>query len=115
MVDNALKAWELLQAEGIHVRVIDMFTWKPLDEKLVLKAAIETGAIVSAENHFVDSGLGSAIADLLAREKPTVQEFVGIHDRFGQVGKQNELEKEYHLTAEDIVLAVKKAIDRKKV
>ncbi|MBQ6560372.1 MAG: alpha-ketoacid dehydrogenase subunit beta [Erysipelotrichaceae bacterium] len=115
MIDNALKAYELLETEDIHVRVIDMFTWKPLDEQLVLKAAEETGAIVSAENHFVGSGLGSAIANLLAERKPTVQEYIGIHNRYGQVGAQEELEKEYGLTAEDIAAAVRKAIERKKM
>jgi len=115
MIDNALKAWELLEAEGIHARLIDMFTWKPLDEQLVLKAAEETGAIVTAENHFIGSGLGSAVAQLLSEKKPTVQEFIGIHDQYGQVGKQEELEREYHLSAEDIVSAVRKAIDRKRI
>ncbi len=115
MIDNALKAYEILEKEGIHVRVIDMYTWKPLDEQLVLKAAEETGAIVSAENHFVGSGLGSAIANLLAERRPTIQEFIGIHDRYGQVGKQEELEKEYGLTAEDIAAAVRKTIERKKI
>ena len=114
MVDNALRAYELLEEEGIHVRVIDMFTWKPLDEELVKKAAEETGAIVTAENHQVGSGLGSAVANVLASEKNAVQEMVGIQNRFGQVGQQAELEKEYGLTAEDIVAAVKRAIAHKK-
>ena len=113
LVDEALKAQELLAAEGISVRVIDMFTWKPLDEELVLKAAAETGAIVTAENHNVTCGLGSAVANCLAKNRPTVQEFVGVQDRFGQVGPQSFLMDEYGLRAANIVEAVKRAISRK--
>ena len=113
MVDESLKAYEALQAEGIHVRVIDMFTWKPLDEELVLKAAKETGAIVTAENHNVTCGLGSVVANCLAKNRPTVQEFVGVQDQFGQVGPQAYLMDTYGLRAANIVEAVKKAIARK--
>lgn len=113
MVDEALKAYEALQAEGISVRVIDMFTWKPLDEELVAKAAKETGAIVTAENHNVTCGLGSAVAKCLTRRQPVVQEFVGVQDRFGQVGPQDFLMDEYGLRAANIVSAVKAAIARK--
>ena len=113
MVDESLKAYEALQAEGIHVRVIDMFTWKPLDEELVLKAAKETGAIVTAENHNTCCGLGSVVANCLAKNCPTVQEFVGVQDEFGQVGPQAFLMDTYGLRAANIVEAVKKAISRK--
>ncbi len=113
LVDEALKAQEALAAEGISIRVIDMFTWKPLDEDLVVKAAAETGAIVTAENHNVTCGLGAAVAGCLARKRPTVQEFVGVQDRFGQVGPQSFLMDEYGLRAADIVAAVKRAISRK--
>ncbi len=113
MVDESLKAYEALQAEGINVRVIDMFTWKPLDEELVIKAAKETGAIVTAENHNVTCGLGSVVANCLAKNCPTVQEFVGVQDQFGQVGPQDFLMDEYGLRAANIVAAVKKAVSRK--
>ena len=113
MVDESLKAYEALQAEGISVRVIDMFTWKPLDEELVIKAAKETGAIVTAENHNVTCGLGSVVANCLAKNCPTIQEFVGVQDQFGQVGPQDFLMDEYGLRAANIVSAVKKAISRK--
>lgn len=113
MVDESLKAYEALQAEGISVRVIDMFTWKPLDEELVIKAAAQTGAIVTAENHNVACGLGSVVANCLAKNKPTIQEFVGVQDRFGQVGPQDFLMDEYGLRAANVVAAVKKAIARK--
>lgn len=113
MVDESLKAYEALAAEGISVRVIDMFTWKPLDEELVLKAARETGAVVTAENHNVACGLGSVVASCLAKSCPTVQEFVGVQDEFGQVGPQDFLMDEYGLRAANIVAAVKKAVSRK--
>ena len=113
MVDEALKAYEALDAEGIAVRVVDMFTWKPLDEELVLRCTAETGAIVTAENHNVVCGLGSAVANCLAKNHPTVQEFVGVQDMFGQVGPQSFLMDEYGLRAANIVAAVKKAIGRK--
>ena len=113
MVDESLKAYEALQAEGISVRVIDMFTWKPLDEELVIKAAKETGAIVTAENHNVTCGLGSVVANCLAKNCPTIQEFVGVQDQFGQVGPQDFLMDEYGLRADNIVAAVKKAVARK--
>ena len=113
MVDESLKAYDALAAEGISVRVIDMFTWKPLDEELVVKAAKETGAIVTAENHNVTCGLGSVVANCLAKNAPTVQEFVGVMDQFGQVGPQDFLMDEYGLRCANIVAAVKKAISRK--
>ena len=113
MVDESLKAYEALQAEGISVRVVDMFTWKPLDEALVLKAAKETGAIVTAENHNVTCGLGSMVANCLAKNRPTVQEFVGVQDLFGQVGPQGFLMDTYGLRAANIVEAVKGTIRRK--
>lgn len=113
MVDESLKAYETLAAEGISVRVIDMFTWKPLDEELVIKAAKETGAIVTAENHNVTCGLGSVVANCLAKNLPTIQEFVGVQDQFGQVGPQDFLMDEYGLRAANIVAAVKKAVARK--
>ena len=113
MVDESLKAYEALKEEGINVRVVDMFTWKPLDEELVVKCAKETGAIVTAENHNVTCGLGSVVANCLAKNCPTVQEFVGVQDLFGQVGPQAYLMDTYGLRAANIVEAVKKAIARK--
>lgn len=113
LVDEALKAEEALAAKGISARVIDMHTWKPLDEDLVVKAAKETGAIVTAENHQVSCGLGSAVANVLVEKCLVPQERIGIQNRFGQVGPQDFLMKEYNLTAEDIVAAAEKAIARK--
>ena len=113
MVDEALKAQEALAAEGISAKVIDMFTWKPLDDELIAAAAKETGCIVTAENHQLKCGLGAAVAQSLAKSCPVPMEMVGVEDRFGQVGAQKFLQEEYGLTAAHIVEAAKKAISRK--
>ena len=113
LLDEALKAYEQLQAQGIQARVVDMFTWKPIDQELIIRCARETGAIVTAENHNVVCGLGSAVANVLAKNAPCVQEFVGVQDRFGQVGPQDFLMDEYGLRAANIVQAAQKAISRK--
>lgn len=113
MVDEALKAEEKLAAEGISARVIDMFTWKPIDEDLIVKAAKETGAIVTAENHNCTCGLGSAVARVVTASVPVPVEMVGVHDLFGQVGPENYLREAYKLTADEIVAQAKKAISRK--
>ena len=113
LVDEALKAEEMLAAKGISTRVIDMHTWKPLDEELVLRAAAETGCIVTAENHQVGTGLGSAITNLTSAKNPVPVERIGIQNRFGQVGPQDFLMQQYNLTAEDIVAAALRAIARR--
>ena len=113
MVDEALKAQEQLAAEGISAKVIDMFTWKPLDEQLILDSAAECGAIVTAENHQVKVGLGSAVANVVIKNNPVPMEMVGVEDRFGQGGAESFLREEYGLTAAHIVEAAKKAIARK--
>jgi len=113
MVAEALKAAEALKSEGISSRVVDMFTWKPIDAKLVSDCAVSTGAIVTAENHNVVGGLGSAVAEAAALSHPVPIEMVGIKDRFGQVGTEDFLRKEYNLTVEAIVEAAKRAVARK--
>ena len=102
MVDEALKAQEQLAAEGISAKVIDMFTWKPLDEQLILDSAAECGAIVTAENHQVKVGLGSAVANVVIKNNPVPMEMVGVEDRFGQVGAESFLREEYGLTRSKI-------------
>lgn len=113
MVDEALKAQEQLAAEGISAKVIDMFTWKPIDEQLIIDSVKECGCVVTAENHQRGCGLGSAVANVMAMNCPAPLEMVGIEDRFGQVGAESFLRKEYGLTAEHIVESAKKAISRK--
>jgi transketolase len=107
MVNEALIASETLKAEGIDVRVLDMHTIKPIDEEAIISAAKETKGIVTAEEHTVMGGLGSAVSEVIVRNHPVPMEFVGIKDVFGQSGKPAELLKEYNLTADDIVKAVK--------
>ena len=114
LVDEALKAAELLEsAQKINARVLDIHTWKPLDEALILKAAAETGCIVTAENHQVSCGLGSAVANLLSQKCPVPLERIGIQDRFGQVGPQPFLMEQYNLTAKDIAAAAVKTMSRR--
>ena len=113
MVAEALTAATILKAEGISVRVVDMFTWKPMDSELVEKCARETGAIVTAENHNIYGGLGAAVAETVVRTCPVPMEMVGVTDRFGQVGTQAFLQEEYNLTSAAIIDACKRAIARK--
>ncbi len=111
---NALRAAEELAAEGVQCTVINSHTIKPLDEKAILAAAQKTGAVVSVEEHQIAGGLGSAVAEVLARNYPVPQEFIGIHDRFGESGTANELIEAFGLGVSHIKAAVKKAISRKK-
>ena len=113
MVQEALKAQKLLEAEGISARVIDMHTIKPIDRDIILKAAEETGAIVTAEEHNVIGGLGAAVAEVLVQNKSVPTEFVGVQDTFGHSASPAELLKHYGLTPENIAEKAKKAISRK--
>lgn len=103
MVQEALKAADILANRGCQVMVIDMAAIKPLDEDLVVAAARKTGFVVTAEEHSVIGGLGGAVAETLSRRCPTRQAYVGIQDCFGESGKAGDLLKEYGLTAEAIV------------
>ncbi len=107
MVNEALSAAEILEKEGISVRVIDMHTIKPIDKEIVMKAARETKGIVTAEEHSVIGGLGSAVAEVVVQNSPAKMSFVGLQDTFGESGKPAELLDKYGLTAKDIVAAVK--------
>ena len=112
MVVQALSAAKMLEKEKISARVIDMFTWKPIDSELVESSARTTGAIVTAENHNIIGGLGSAVAEATAQTFPVPVEMVGVKDSFGQVGTEDFLREEYKLTAREIVAAAKRAIAR---
>jgi len=113
MVYEALKAAFELRNEGISAKVVDMFTWKPVDLELVEKCARSTGAFVTAENHNVIGGLGSAVAEAAVKTFPVPIEMVGIKDSFGQVGTEDFLRNEYALTVHEIVAASKRALARK--
>jgi len=114
MVHEALAAKDLLEGEGISARVINIHTVKPIDRDIIIKAAKETGAIVTAEEHNVHGGLASAVAEVTVEYYPVPVKFVAIMDRFGKSGKPAPLMKEYGLTAEDIANKAKEAIKMKK-
>ena len=113
MVGKALKAAELLAEKGIDVRVVDMFTIKPLDEELVVACAKETGAIVTAENHNKFGGLFSAVSECVAGNCPVPVGHVAVEDEFGEVGPVDYLAGRFGLTPEHIVSEVEKVIARK--
>ena len=113
MVYEAIKAAEELALEGINARVINMSTIKPIDKELIITAAKETKAIVTAEEHSIIGGLGSAVCEVVSEECPVVVKKVGVKDSFGESGTPAELLKKYGLTANDIVEAVKEAINKK--
>ena len=112
-VPAALAAAEILEKEGIRVRVVDMFTVKPLDRELVLQCAKDTGAIVTAENHNMYGGLGSAVAEVVAEEARVPFARVGVPDCFGEVGDKAFLAQKFGLTPEHIAEKVKKVIAEK--
>ncbi len=114
MVAPALDAAGILAAENINCRVLNMSTLKPVDEAAIIKAAEETGSIVTAEEHLEHGGLGSIIARILARNRPAPVEFVAIRDTYASSGKPSELLERFGLTAKDIAAAVRQAIKRKK-
>ena len=119
LVANGLMVWESLWAaeelekSGVSASVIDMHTVKPLDEKLLIEQARATGAVVTAEEHQVWGGLGSAVASALARNCPVPQELVGIQDTYAESGKPDELLEKYGLTGRHIAEAARRAIQRK--
>ena len=113
MVAKALEASDVLAKQGIDCRVINMHTLKPLDEVIIVKAASETGAIVVAEEHLAQGGLGSRVAQTIAREKPVPMEFVNLDDRYASSGRADELLQRYGLTTRDIEESVKAVVRRK--
>nr|WP_304358414.1 transketolase family protein [Clostridium paraputrificum] len=110
MVQVSLEAQQKLKAEGINVRVINLHTIKPIDTEIILKAAKETGKIVTVEEHNVVGGLGSAVSEVICENHPSLVKKIGINDIFGQSGKPEELFKEYGLTSDKIVKTIKSII-----
>ncbi len=107
MVPEALQAAEEMKKKGFSLRVIDSHTVKPLDEETIVNAAADTGSIVTAEEHNIIGGLGSAVAEVLAETRPTPMRRIGVIDTFGESGEHVELLVKYGLTAKDIINAVK--------
>ena len=114
MVDAALQAHDILAQEGINAKVVNIHTIKPIDKEAIISSAHETHAVVTAEEHNIIGGLGSAVCEVLSENIPTPVVRVGIKDTFGESGKPAELLEKYGLTAKDIVNAVKKVLTLKK-
>ncbi len=113
MVYESLSAAEILEEKGIKARVINIHTVKPIDEETIIKSAKECQAIVTAEEHQVMAGFGSAVAEVVIKSNPVPMEFVGIYDKFGESGQPEELLKKYKLKDINIVEAVEKVLKRK--
>ncbi|HOO31710.1 MAG TPA: transketolase C-terminal domain-containing protein [Thermotogota bacterium] len=113
MIKYSKMAVEILEKEGISVRLLNMHTLKPVDKEMIIKAAEETGAIVTAENHSIVNGWGTAVAEVVVENCPVPMERIGIRDHFGEVGLVPFLLEKYHMTEKDIVDAVKKVLKRK--
>jgi len=114
IIYEGMLAAEELAKEGISVRIINMHTIKPIDENIIIKAAKETGAIVTAEEHQIIGGLGSAVAEVVVKNIPVPMEFIGVKDKFGESGTPEELFDEFELSAKFIKSAVEKVLKRKK-
>ena len=113
LVWEAIKAGEALEAKGISAEIINIHTIKPLDKKAILDSVAKTGAVVTAEEHMLNGGLGDSVAQLLALNNPKPIEMIGVDDTFGESGHPDKLMIKYGLTADNIVAAAEKAIARK--
>jgi transketolase len=113
MVQEALKAAVFLEKVGIHPRIIDMHTIKPIDTEIILKAAHETRVIVTAEEHSIIGGLGAAVCEVICEARPVPVIRVGVNDEFGRSGEPNELLKYYGLSQENLIQKVLTAIGKK--
>lgn len=113
LVHNAILAAAELEEEGMGIVVVNSHTIKPLDEKLILEVARDAGAVVTVEEHQIAGGLGSAVAEFLAKNFPVPMEFVGVSDRFGESGEPNQLVEEFGMGKDSIKKAVLKVVERK--
>ncbi|POQ98680.1 transketolase [Alkalispirochaeta sphaeroplastigenens] len=113
LVAEAIAAAELLEEKGVSATVIDMHTIKPLDEDLLVRWARTTGAVLTAENHQVQGGLGSAVAEVLGEHCPVPHIRVGVQDEFGEVGTQQYLQERFGLTAENIINQARRLVEKK--
>lgn len=114
LVHNAILAAADLEKEGLSVRVINNVSIKPMDEEIIIKAAKDAGGIVTVEEHQVAGGMGSAVAEVLAKNYPVPMEFIGVQNRFGESGAPNELIEHFGMGVLHIKEAVKKVLGRKK-
>jgi len=114
LTGNAIEARNILAQEGIDVRIVNIHTIKPIDKDIIIESAKKTGCIITAEEHNVIGGLGTAVAEVLAENCPTIMTRVGVNDVFGKSGKATELIDEFSLSANDLVKAVKETLAKKK-
>lgn len=114
LVWEALRAHDILAKQGVRARILNVHTVKPLDQNSIIQAASETGAILTAEEHQIHTGMGSAIAEVIVRNCPVPMDFIGIQDRFGESGKPAELMEKFGLTASYIVEKAKALINKKR-
>lgn len=110
---DVVKAADKLAEQGIFARVLNLFTWKPIDAEAICKAAEETGAIVTVENHNIINGLGSAVAEVVGEHCPVPMKRIGVPDVFGEVGSIDYLKKIFGMTTDDIVAAAQNVMQRK--
>jgi transketolase len=113
MVSESLEAAETLAREKVEAKVVNMHTIKPIDEEMIIRSAKETGAIVTAEEHQINGGLGGAVAEVLVRSCPVPQRMVAVRDTFGESGDPEGLLRKYHLKDVDIVEAARDVLRRK--
>jgi transketolase len=114
LVAEAIRTAEALETEGISVRVVDMHTIKPLDRDAIAKAASETGAIVVAEEHLVDGGLGVKVAQVVSETHPCVMEYVGVQNTYAESGTPEGILDKYGLLSRDVTAAVRRVLSRKR-
>lgn len=112
-VADALTAADILAAQGVSAQVVNIFTIKPIDVEGITAAVSKTGAAVTAENHNIIGGLGSAVSEVLCENCPAPLERIGVHDTFGEVGDVGYLKKRFQMTPDDMVRAALRAINRK--
>lgn len=113
MVWEALQAAKILSNENISARVVNIHTIKPIDERIIIKAARETGAILTVEEHQIMGGFGSSVAEVVVKHHPVPMEMIGMNDQFGESGQPKELMEKYGLTASNIIQKAKLLIQRK--
>ena len=113
MVHESLKAAEVLKKNKIDVYVVNIHTIKPIDEKLIISLAKKTDCVVTAEDHNIIGGLGSAVAEVLSENYPCIMKRIGVEDRYGESGKPDQLYDKYGLSAKHIVEKVKKTIKKR--
>jgi transketolase len=113
LVWKSIEAAQVLAEKGISAEVINMHTIKPLDEKAILNSIAKTRCVVTAEEHMINGGLGDSVAQVITRNNPTPQEYVGVDDSFGESGTPDELMTKYHIDTQDVVDAALRVIQRK--